>query len=94
MFGGFGIYCDEKMFGLVSDSELFLKTDKHNISKFTELDLKPFTYQRKGKHIALSYYQAPALAIEDPDILLEWAELSIAAANRDSNKAVDDKNIS
>jgi DNA transformation protein len=82
MFGGYGIYADNLMFALVSNEELYLKVDSKNIDKFKELNLKPFTYTRKNKDIEMSYYQAPASAIEDPEILAEWASLSISAANR------------
>ena len=82
MFGGFGIYHNDVMFGLISNDEFFLKVNDKSVSKFTALDLKPFTYERQGKDVALSYYQAPATAIEDPEILVEWAKLSISTANR------------
>jgi DNA transformation protein len=82
MFGGHGIYADDVMFALVSDEELFLKVDSEIISTFKDLDLEPFTYTRKEKDIQMSYYQAPATALEDPEVLAEWASRSISAANR------------
>ncbi len=86
MFGGFGIYHNDKMFALVFNSELFLKTEKSSVSKFTDLGLKPFTYQRQGKEVALSYYQAPVSALDDSETLIEWAKLSIAIAEMEPDK--------
>jgi len=78
MFGGFGIFYNDKMFALIFRNELFLKTDKSSVTKFTNLGLKPFKYQRQGKEVALSYYQVPAFVLDDSEILTEWSKLSIA----------------
>ena len=42
MFGGYGIYHDALMFGLVADDEIYLKTDEKSVRTFTELGLPPF----------------------------------------------------
>jgi len=88
MFGGYGIYRHGVMFGLVADDTLYLKADKETEPLFTARDLPSFTYKKKGKTVALSYYMAPEEALEDPTELCRWAEqaygVAMKAANKDS----------
>jgi DNA transformation protein and related proteins len=82
MFGGYGIYLDQLMFGIVVDDTFFLKADSKNRSQFESQGLQPFTYQKQGKEIKMSFYPAPADAMEDSELLCEWARASIQAAQR------------
>lgn len=82
MFSGHGIFRDGVMFALVASGELYLKVDAENRPRFDGLGLRAFTYQRKGKPVALSYCQAPAELFDDPELALEWALSSIDAALR------------
>lgn len=86
MFGGYGVYHDGLMFGLVSDETLYLKADAGNVDYFRQLELPPFEYQRKGKATTLSYYQAPDVVMEDPTEPARWAQRSYEAALRGHRK--------
>ena len=55
MFGGYGIYHQGLMFGLVADDELYLKVDKTSISVFDERNLAAFEYDKNGKVMQMSY---------------------------------------
>ena len=82
MFGGRGIFRDGLMFGLVVDDALYLKADDENRARFESLGLSRFEYTRKGKRISLSYYLPPGEALDDPDLLAEWARSAFDAALR------------
>lgn len=82
MFGGFGIYKGGQMFALVADNVLYLKADDILKAEFEALGLVPFSYPRKGKMYAMSYYQAPPETMEDSAVLCEWALKSYEAALR------------
>ena len=82
MFGGFGIYRQGLMFGLVSQDTFFLKTDDKNRADFEGKGLRPFTYLRKGKELSMSYHQAPPEAMDDAEVLCEWAQKAYDAALR------------
>jgi len=82
MFGGYGIFRDGIMFGLVSEDTLYLKTDQQNRPDFEARDLPPFHYSREDRKVALSYYRVPAEAVEDAGTLSRWAEEAYAAAVR------------
>ena len=74
MFGGYGIYHNDIMFGLVAEDTLFLKTDKTTIHYFEKLDLAQFEYKKNGKMIKMSYYQAPEDIFDDPEQATLWAK--------------------
>jgi DNA transformation protein and related proteins len=80
MFGGYGIYHDGIMFGLVSDEVLYLKADSHSCHYFTESGMPPFRYQRQDKWVELSYYQAPEEIFDDVQTATLWAKRAFAAA--------------
>lgn len=83
MFGGAGIYAEGRMFAIAVDDALYLKADDRNRWDFERAGLAPFSHSRKdGKAIALSYYQPPADALEDPERLAPWVEGALAAARR------------
>lgn len=82
MFGGHGIYHEGLMFGLVSDDMLYLKADDKNRGCFEAEGLEPFEYNKKGKRVKLSYYQAPDFILEDREEAAVWARRSYEAALR------------
>jgi DNA transformation protein len=88
MFGGYGIYLEDLMFGLISDSVFYLKVDDGNRPDFVARELPPFTYTYKdGRAMQMSYYQAPAEALESSDEMLAWAQGAYAAAQRSAQNA-------
>ena len=86
MFGGHGIYLDGLMFGLVADSVLYLKTDKVTENAFKDRGLEAFTYSKKGKEFKMSYYQAPAEALEDSEEMHSWANRAYGVALESASK--------
>ena len=82
MFGGYGIFRGGTMFALIHDEMLFLRSDDANRAAFAAAGMGPFRYRRRGKLIAMAYHQAPPEAVEDSDLLGQWADLAFAAALR------------
>ncbi len=82
MFGGHGIYHQGLMIGLVADDVLYLKVDEDSEPQFRHAGSRPFTYNKAGKLIQMSYYEAPPETLDDPDEMKRWAELAYAAACR------------
>lgn len=72
MFGGYGIFKDGKMFGMVdSKGNCFLKT-----SDTTRPD---FEKEGSVKHSRMPYFTIPEKVFNDLDTLLVWAEKSMNA---------------
>jgi DNA transformation protein len=80
MFGGYGIYQNGNVFAIVADDELYFKVTDANRAAFAERGLKPFTYDRKGKKISMTYYAAPPECLDDARFMTEWAAAAIRAA--------------
>ena len=86
MFGGFGIFNDGLMFGLIADSILYLKADEQTENEFKAKGLGPFTYNKQGKEFKLSYYQAPEEALENDEEMNVWASKAYDTALRAASK--------
>ncbi len=84
MFGGHGLFRDGVMVGLIADDTLYLKVDDGNRAEFEAAGSHPFVYEAKGKRTEMSYYLAPADAMEDPDALSRWFFSAFEAALRAS----------
>ena len=83
MFGGHGIFHQGLMFALIADSQLYLKTDSHNLALFRDAGLTAFRYSRAdGKQFRMSYYQAPESFFEEPEQALFWTRTAQQAATR------------
>ncbi len=82
MFGGYGVFLDGLMFALFADEVLYFKTDPDNEARFRAAGSEPFTFRRKGRTVAMSYWRAPEACGTDPDALLEWARTGHEAARR------------
>ena len=82
MFGGYGIYHNDLMFGLVADDVLYLKADKQSAGLFEDRGLTAFEYVKNGKAMKMSYFMAPEEIFDDPDAARTWAQHAWEAALR------------
>jgi DNA transformation protein len=84
MFGGFGISTDGLNIALLADlgggDTLWLKADEETRRTFEAAGCRPFVYHAKGKAMKLNYYSAPEDAMESPQLMAQWARLSLACA--------------
>ncbi|MGI2336523.1 MAG: TfoX/Sxy family protein [Dehalogenimonas sp.] len=69
MFGGFGVFHNGRMFGLISADVLYFKADSSNIEEYSSRDCPRFK--------RMPYYQVPADIFEDDVRLRQWAQRSI-----------------
>ncbi len=83
MFGKTGVFCDGVMFGMVTENMLYLRVDGQNRAAFEEArSSPPLNYRKKGETIDLSFWRAPERLFDEPEELVEWARLALAAARR------------
>lgn len=80
MFGGAGLYHGGVMFALVFEDTLYLKVDDRNRADFAAAGMGPFTYDTDSGEISMSYYEAPPEAMEDGEMMRDWARKSLDAA--------------
>ena len=86
MFGGFGMFLEGLMFGLVAGNELYLKVDTQNLQDYEDLGLQAFSFEKNDRQFKMSYYQAPEEAMEDAELLSDWASNAYCAAMRAAAK--------
>ncbi len=82
MFGGWGIYLDAVMIGLVANEILYLKADAQTRARFEAAASAPFVFDSKSKQVTTSYWSAPDDAMDSPDAMRPWAQLALEAALR------------
>lgn len=80
MFGGVGVYANGLFFALIADDVLYLKGDEALKPAFEAAGSEAFAPFEDGKTMA--YWTAPAEALDDQDLLLDWARKSLAVAAR------------
>ncbi len=83
MFGGHGVYVDDRMCALIADDVLYLKVDAVDRPRFELAGLGPFVYARRGgERAVMSYHRAPDDALDSAAAMSEWLRLAIGAALR------------
>lgn len=77
MFGGFGLYREGTIVGIVIHDELYLKVDDRNRAIYEAMGSTPFTYEKKtGSATSMSYWKVPAEVIEDQFELCALVDIS------------------
>jgi DNA transformation protein and related proteins len=83
MFGKTGVFCDGFMLGMVRDNTLYFRVDDDDRAAFKEAEsFPPLNYEKKGGTIDLAFWRAPERLFDEPDELVTWARLALAAARR------------
>jgi DNA transformation protein len=74
MFGGYGIYCNKKIIGVIVDDTLYFKSHcKENENFYKKYNSKKLSFEKKNdKTVYLSYWQVPEDSIECRDTFFEW----------------------
>lgn len=87
MFGGYGIYKDGYIFGLIADDQLYFKVDDSNKADYESLGSKPFVYE-KGNHpkTTMSYWLVPQEVLEDKKKLTSWINRSVNVKKSSNGK--------
>lgn len=82
MFGGKGIYFNGLIIALEVDDEILLKADKVSAPEFAAAGSRQWRYAGKSKPVDMPYWSIPDEAIDDPDIMTEWARRAYEASLR------------
>lgn len=82
MFGGKGIYFNGIIIALEVDDEILLKADKIAAPAFAVAGSRQWRYAGKSKPVDMPYWSIPDEAIDDPDIMAQWAKRAYEASLR------------
>ena len=78
-----GVFSDGVMLGMVTDNTLYFRVDDCNRAAFQEAaSFPPLNYRKKGSTIDLSFWRAPERLFDEPDELVTWGRIALAAAGR------------
>ncbi|EQA38290.1 TfoX N-terminal domain protein [Leptospira inadai serovar Lyme str. 10] len=81
MFGGYGVYSGNHIFGMIINDLLYFKVGPGNQAEYEAASMSPFTYEGKnGKPIRMSYWQVPEEILEDDEDLRYWFRKAMAEA--------------
>ena len=76
MFGGYGLYKDSIIFGIIVENTLYFKVDESNKAAYEEYGSKPFHYSNGTKEVVMSYFEVPETILDDREKLFEWIDQS------------------
>jgi len=83
MFGGHGLYVDDRFMALIIGEVLYLKADDVVRPAFAAAGCQPFSFTTsRGQRAVMAYWSAPDEAMESPAGMLPWARLAMASALR------------
>lgn len=75
MFGGYGLYEEEHIFGVIA-GRIYFKTDAETRPAYIAAGMQPW---RESKH----YYEVPPAVLADPETLIEYAKAAAAITARE-----------
>jgi len=74
MFGGYGLYQDDRIFAIIVNDRLYFKADSVTRAEFELKGLSPFTYIAGGKSATMQYFEAPPEVFEEPEAMRSWVQ--------------------
>src|ERR1700687_1932035 len=78
MFGGVGLYHEERFFGLIAADTLYLKVDDSNRGDYEARGMGRFRPYPNKPQLSMTYYEVPADTLEDAEECIAWARKSTA----------------
>jgi DNA transformation protein and related proteins len=80
IFGGIGIFVDERLLGIVMDDKLYLHTDASNLQAYQQRGMPQFKPYPNAFDLTTDHHQVPPEIVDDPAQLKRWGEEALAAA--------------
>ena len=80
MFGGVGLYHEERFFGLIAGDVLYFKVNDSNRRDYEARNMGRFRPFADRPHWSMTYYEVPADTLEDAEDCIAWAQKSVAIA--------------
>ena len=76
MFGGRGLYLEDKFFGTINDGKLYFRTDEESRSDYQKRGmtaLQPPKHRPRGPKTVDRNFEVPPEVLADQALLKEWA---------------------
>ena len=82
LFGGYGVYLDGLIIGIIAFDAFYLKVDEENRPDFEAAGAEPFSYEARGRRTIMAYCECPADVLEESERLRHWTLKALAASRR------------
>jgi DNA transformation protein len=80
LFGGMGLYSNERIFGLIFRDTLYFKVNDSNRGDYEARGMNRFRPFADKPLLSMTYYEVPADVLEDADECAAWARKSAAVS--------------
>jgi DNA transformation protein len=80
IFGGVGIFVDERLLGIVIGESLYLHTDKSNLDDYVSRGMPQFKPYPNAFDLTTDHHQVPAEIVNDAEQLKSWGQRALTAA--------------
>ncbi len=76
MFGGEGVFREGIMFALITDDELYFKTDSKTKQVFEDMNCSQFLYEKKDKIVRMNFFKAPEECYDSAEKMEYYADMA------------------
>lgn len=81
MFGGYGLYLRGQFFAILTEDEVYFKTNEKTRAEYKAHGSKPFQFTKKtGQVMVTSYWHVPDDVLESRFEVAMWARQAAAAS--------------
>ena len=80
IFGGQGIFIEERLLGIVIDGALYLHTHTSNIEDYTSRGMQQFKPYPNAFDLTTDHHRVPSEVVEQPELLKAWGQRALEAA--------------
>jgi len=80
IFGGTGIFCQERLLAIVIGERVYLHTDKSNLADYESRGMPQFKPYPNAFDLTTDHHQVPQDVLEDDELLKQWGQRALTAA--------------
>ena len=80
LFGGIGLYSNERIFGLIFGDIVYFKVNDSNRGDYEARGMNRFRPFAEKPLLSMTYFEVPADVLEDADECAAWARQSTAVS--------------
>ena len=80
IFGGVGVFIDDRLLAIVMGEKLYLHTDKSNLDDYVARGMPQFKPYPNAFDLTTDHHQVPHEIVDDSAQLKVWGEQALAAA--------------
>lgn len=80
IFGGVGVFIDDRLLAIVMGEKLYLHTDKSNLDDYVSRGMQQFKPYPNAFDLTTDHHEVPQDVVNDADQLKVWGERALNAA--------------